>query len=44
MISSDTLYLSVSFRESTPPQNRQLNISISDSEEQVDDFLGELTF
>ena len=38
------MYLLMSFRKSTPTQNRQLNISISDSEQQVDDFVGKLTF
>ena len=40
----DTLYLLISSRKSTPPQSRQLNILISNSKEQVDDFAGELTF
>ena len=35
--------LLISFRKSTPPQNRQLNISISNSERYVDDFVRELT-
>ena len=43
-ILSDTMYSSISSRESTPPQNHQLNILISNSEKQVDDFVGELTF
>ena len=41
---SDTLYSSISFRKSIPPQNRQLNVPISDSKQQVDDFVGDLTF
>ena len=32
------------FRKSTPPQNSQLNISISNSKQQVDDFVNESTF
>ena len=39
----DTLCLSISFRKSTPPQNRQLEFLISNSKQQVDDFVGELT-
>jgi hypothetical protein len=30
---SDTMYLSIVFRNSTPPQNRQLNILISNSKQ-----------
>ena len=30
-ILSDTMYLLISFRKSTPPQHRQLNILISNS-------------
>ena len=41
---SDTMYLLISFRKSTSPQNRQLNILISTSKQLVDDFVGELTF
>jgi len=41
---SDTMYLLISFRMSTPPQNRQLNILIGNSKQYVDDFVGELTF
>ena len=33
-----------SFRKSTPPQNCQTNISISNSKQQVDDLVGESTF
>ena len=40
---SDTLYILITLRMSTPPQNRQLNTLISNSEQQVDDFVGELT-
>jgi len=32
-ILSDTMYLLISFRKSTPPQNRQLNIFISNSKQ-----------
>jgi hypothetical protein len=39
---SDTMYL-ISFRKSTPLQNRPLDISISKSK-LVDNFVGELTF
>ena len=42
--SSDRKYLLISFRKSTPPQNRQLNILIGNSKQQVVDFVGELTF
>jgi hypothetical protein len=38
------VYLSTSFLKPTRPQNRQLNILIGKSKEQVDDSLGELTF
>ena len=41
---SDTMYLSISFRKSTPPQNRQLHILIRNSVHYVDDFVGELAF
>ena len=34
----------ISFRKLTPPQNRQLMVSINNSEQYVDDFVGELTF
>jgi len=40
----DTMYLSISFRKSRPPQNRRLNVLMSNSQQQVDDFVGELTF
>ena len=39
---SDTMYLSISCRKSTPPQNRHL--LISNSKQSVGDFVGELTF
>ena len=42
-LSSGTMYLSKSSRKSTPSQNRQLNIPISNSEQLVDDFMGNLT-
>jgi len=32
--------LLISFRESTPPQDRQLNILIGDSKQKVDDVVG----
>ena len=32
------------FRKSTLPQNRLLIVSIGNSKQQVDDFVGELTF
>ena len=41
--SSDTTYLSMSFKKSAPPQNRQLNIVISNRHQEVDDFAEELT-
>ena len=41
---SDTIHLLISFRKATPPQNRQLNILISNAKQQVDDCVGELTF
>ena len=37
---SRTMYLLISFRKSTPPQNRQLNTSIGDSKQYVDNFVG----
>ena len=43
-LSSDTMYWLISFRESTPPQNRQVNIVVSNNKQQVDDFVGGLTF
>ena len=41
---SGTTYFLSSFRKSTAPQSRQLNILIIYSEQQVDDFGGELNF
>ena len=41
---SDAMFLLISFRNSTPPQKRQLNILVSNGEQQFDDFVGELTF
>ena len=38
----ETMYLLISFRMSTPPQNCQLNILISNSNQQDNDFVGEL--
>ena len=35
--------LLIGFRKSTPPQNRQLNILVSHSHQEVDDFVGKLT-
>ena len=40
----DTVYLFIAFRKSTLPDNRQLDISISNGEHYVDDVAGELTF
>ena len=37
---SHRMYVLISFREATPPQNRQLNIWMSNFEQQVDDFVG----
>ena len=37
---SDAMHLLIGFRKSTAPQNRQLNILISNSEQRVDDFVG----
>ena len=41
---SDTMYSLISFRKPTAPQNRHINILISDSDQRVDDYVGELTF
>ena len=41
---SHSMYLLNCFRKSTPPQNRQLFVSISNSKRSLDDFVGELTF
>jgi len=40
----DPMYLFIGFRESTPPQDRQLNILISNSKREVDDLVGDLAF
>ena len=40
---SDTMYLLIGVRKATPPENRQLDILVSRSKEQVDDFVGVLT-
>ena len=40
---SDAMHISINFSESTLPQNRQLDIFISNSKQQVDDFVWELT-
>ena len=39
---SDSTYSLISFRKSISPRKRQLNISISNSEQYVDDFAGKL--
>ena len=44
LISSHKMYSSIGFRESTPPRNRQLNVLMSNSEHEFDDFVTELTF
>ena len=43
-ILSHTMYLLISLKESTLPQNRPLNISISHSKQYIDDVVGELIF
>ena len=43
-ILSDAMYLFISSRKPTPPQNSQIHISISTSKQYIDDFVGELTF
>ena len=40
---SEKMSLSITCRKSTPPQKRQLNISISNSKQSVDDFVVDLT-
>ena len=40
---SHTMFLFIGFIKSTPPQHRQLKTLISNSEQQVNDFAGELT-
>ena len=42
-ILSDTMHLPMSFRKSTPPKNRHLDILISYGNQQVDGFVVELT-
>ena len=39
-----TMYLSISVKNSTPPQKHQLHVLISNNEQSVDDFVEELTF
>ena len=41
---SHITYLSTSLRKSTPPQNRKLHISISNSKRKIDNFVRELSF
>ena len=41
---SHRMYLIISFRKSTPPQNRQLIIYYDRFKYQVDGLVGELTF
>ena len=43
-ISSHIMYLLISLRKSTPPQNRQPNIFISNRRQYVDDFGVDLIF
>ena len=43
-IISRTIRFLISLKVSTPAQNRQLNIFVSHSKQQVNDFVGELTF
>jgi hypothetical protein len=43
-ILSHEMYLLISFRKSTPAQNRQLIVYYYLLKYQVDDFVGELTF
>ena len=38
------MHLLLSFRKSFPPRNRQLNVLIINSEQQVDDLVGESDF
>ena len=40
---SHRMHLSTSLRKSTPPQNRQLIVDYYYLEQQVDDFVGEMT-
>ena len=44
LLLSHMMYRLVCSRKSTPPQNCQLNILISNLEQLVDDSVGELTF
>ena len=39
----DTVYSLISFRKSTAPQNRQLDVLISNSQQQVNDLVGGVT-
>jgi len=39
----NTMHLLISFRKPAPPQIRPLNTSIRNSQQEVDDFMGELT-
>ena len=41
---SERMYSLISFRKSTPPQNRHLNILTTNSKQWVDEFMAELTF
>ena len=41
---SHRMYSLIGFRKSTSTQNRTLDILISNSKQQIDDFVGELTF
>ena len=41
---SDAMSLSISFRKSSPPQNRQVIVYYHLIEYEVDSFVGELTF
>ena len=41
---SPKVHLFISFRRSIPQQHRQINILISNSRQQLDDFVGDLTF
>ena len=44
LLLSNTAFLSISFRLSTPPKNRQLNVLDRYIQQYVHDFAGELTF
>ena len=41
---SHRMYLLISLRKSTPPQNRQLIVENSSLKHEVDSFMGELTY